>query len=529
MLKISDILSDVPLNRIRQREAVAKALGIPAHSVKDVSIYRQSVDARKRTDVHYVYTLLAAVDNEDRLSLLSLNNVSLYEETLYQFPFNGVSSSIVPVIVGAGPAGLFCALAMAEAGIPPILIERGMPVEKRLNDVELFWKSGALNLESNVQFGEGGAGTFSDGKLTTGVNDRRIPYFLRQLVRFGAPEDILYLSHPHVGTDRLIGVMSSLREHLVSLGCDIRFGHRLTGLDAQDGKLTRARFSGESGDYSIDTSHLIIAPGNGARDTFEMLSDSGVTMSAKNFAVGFRIEHLQKTIDTSQYGSTGIFPPSSYKLVSHKPGGRSVYSFCVCPGGQVIASASEPGRLVTNGMSRYERDGANINGALLVGVSSADFPEGPLGGIEFQRMLESAAFEAGGGNYNAPVQLVGDFLNKKASAKLGSVKPTYLPGVKPSNMWDFMPQFICESIASALPEFDRKIRGFADPSAVLTAVETRSSSPLRIERGDDFSSISIKGLYPCGEGAGYAGGITSSAVDGIKCAEAVLSSMPLNR
>ena len=503
--------------------AVANSLGIDKSGIKNLEILRRSIDARKKSDVRFVYTVTFSADNESRIVKKNPAAAEFSPPEAYAFPYSGVETEVRPVIVGAGPAGLFAALSLCEAGVKCTLLERGAPVEERVKDVAQFWKDGILNPSSNVQFGEGGAGTFSDGKLTTGISDSRVSHTLRRFVEFGAPEDILYLAKPHIGTDRLRNVIAALRERLISLGCDIRFGHTLTDIDVADGALRSATVSSRDGEYTFTPEFLILAPGNSARNTFYMLERRGVTLAAKPFSVGVRIEHLQKNVDLAQYGSAatlGTLPAADYKLAVHLPNSRSVYTFCVCPGGTVVAASSETGGVVTNGMSEYSRDKENINGGLLVAVTPDDYSGGPLAGIELQRALEKAAFEAGGKDYRAPAQLVGDFLKCRASSGYKSVKPSFTAGVKYANLWDVLPQFVCEAIRDALPEMEKKISGFAHPDAVLTAVETRSSCPVRIPR-EDFTATGIKGLYPCGEGAGYAGGITSSAVDGIKCAEAV--------
>ncbi|MEG0765507.1 MAG: hypothetical protein RR403_05610, partial [Pseudoflavonifractor sp.] len=385
-----------------------------------------------------------------------------------------------------------------------------------------FWTDGSLDPGSNVQFGEGGAGTFSDGKLTTGIHDPRITAVLASFVGAGAPADIAYQQKPHIGTDILRDIVKNLRKELQGLGCDIRFGHKLTGLTTKNGVLTALNISGPQGDYDLPCDALVLAPGHSARDTFSMLSAAKVPLAAKPFAIGVRIEHAQDAISQAQYGPAyAALPPADYKLACHLPNGRSAFSFCVCPGGQVVAAASEPGQLVTNGMSARARDGKNINGGFLVGVGPEDFGNaGPLAGLRFQEQWEQAAFTLGGGNFRAPAQMVLDFRAGRPSKTLGSVQPTYRPGVVPTDLSKCLPGFVTDTLRAALPLFDQKLRGFAIANAVMTGVETRSSSPVRILRGDDFQSP-VRGIYPCGEGAGYAGGIMSAAVDGIKIAEAI--------
>lgn len=536
MIKISNLRVPATVGDGGLTAFVSGLLGVSSGDIKSITILKRSVDARHKNDVCFIYSIALTVENEaDLLKTKSAIASPFNPPETFSFPYSGVTANSKPVVVGAGPAGLFAALSLAEAGLPCILLERGNKVEERAHDVELFWKTGKLSERSNVQFGEGGAGTFSDGKLTTGINDARIPFVLRKLVAFGAPEDIQYLAKPHIGTDKLRRVVIAMRQELLRLGCDIRFGHKLDSLHFDNGSLKNVIVATDEGTYAIETEHLILAPGNSARDTFEMLQRCGVRLSAKNFSVGVRIEHPQKAINLMQYGQAakiGTLPASDYKLAVHLKNGRSVYTFCVCPGGRVIASSSEAGGLVTNGMSEYARNGGSINGGLLVSVTPEDFnaatdaatDAGPLSGMYFQRGLEKAAFTQGGGNYFAPVQLVGDFLAKRPSTKKGSVTPTYLPGVRYSNLWDILPAFVCESIAEALPILEKSIHGFSDKDAVLTAVETRSSSPVRIDR-EDYQAIGLSGLYPCGEGSGYAGGIMSAAVDGIRAAEALCSSL----
>ncbi|MBD5154499.1 MAG: hypothetical protein HDT15_05320 [Oscillibacter sp.] len=506
------------------RRKAAAALRISEAEIGELQVLRKAIDARD--GVRFVYTLRVSVTNEKQILKRCRNkNVSAVSEMPYCLPVSAAPPEIPPVVVGAGPGGLFCALALARCGVKPILLERGQAVEHRQNDVERFWESGELDPESNVQFGEGGAGAFSDGKLNTGTKDMRHRFILETLVSHGAPESILYEAKPHVGTDYLQKVLVSLRQELEDLGCDIRFGHRLTGIRQEDGRITALDVAGPDGTYLLPVRHVVLALGNSARDTFEMLHAAGVPMEPKPLAVGVRIEHRQADIDFAQYKALAghpRLPASSYKLSCHLENGRGVFSFCVCPGGQVVAAASESGRAVTNGMSDYARDGENCNGGLLVGVTAADFPgDGPLAGIAFQRELEERAYAAGGGGYIAPAQRVEDFLLRRPSTGPGNVVPTYRPGVKWCNLWDVLPEFICQSLAEALPVLDGKVRGYAQPDAVLTAVETRSSCPLRILRGEDGQSA-IRGLWPCGEGAGYAGGIMSAAADGLRTAEQVL-------
>lgn len=523
MLKISNLKTPFSSND-SPTMLCAKYLGIREKEIRSVKILKKSIDSRKKPLIFYIYNLAVSVENEERFfNSKKYPEVSKYTSDLYSFPYGGLRFDKPPVIVGAGPAGLFAALCLAEAGVKCILLERGKCVQQRKEDVERFWKTGVLSENSNVQFGEGGAGTFSDGKLVTGNKDKRIPYIFSRFVEFGAPDEIMYDAKPHVGTDILHMVVKNLRNHLISLGCEVRFQHKLERIYINGGSVCGALISSPDSDYEIEADNIILAPGNSARDTFRMMNGIGVPMSPKSFAVGVRIEHRQEDVNNAQYGEAatlGTLPASSYKLVEHVENGRTVYSFCVCPGGQVVAAASEKGGVVTNGMSYHARDGENINGGLLVSVSPSDFGDTLFGGMEFQEKLEKAAFTYGGGDYKAPAQLVGDFLKKKPSSKCGKVSPTYLPGVKYGDLREVLPDFITDSIAMALPKMERKIEGYSSPDAVLTAVETRSSCPVRIDRDENCQS-KIKGLFPCGEGAGYAGGITSSAIDGIRCAEAL--------
>ena len=522
MIKLSNVQVPAEQGEEGLIRAAAERLGVGEREIGQIRVLRRSVDARHKNGVRFIYTAAVEVRGEEKL-IVSGAAVPYEEEDRYSFPYCFSSVQERPVVIGLGPAGMFAALCLAEAGVKCTVIERGRRVEERTEDVRRFWNEGTLDTESNVQFGEGGAGTFSDGKLTTGVNDIRTRFVLERLVEFGAPEDILYLAKPHIGTDRLKTVVASVRERLLELGCDVRFGCRALDITTEKGAVSGIIVS-EGGEVKrIGTKAVILAPGNSSRDTFEMLRRRGIAISAKSFSVGFRIEHRQRDIDLAQYGQAatlGTLPASDYKLAVHLPDGRTVYTFCVCPGGMVVAAASELQGVVTNGMSEYARDGENCNGGLLVSVTPEDFGGDPMRAIEFQRELEAAAFYAGGEDYRAPAQLVGDFLRKVPSKGAGRVRPTYRPGVRFCNLWDEFPDFICESVAKAIPQMEKKIRGFAADDALLTAIETRSSSPVRIDR-ENGESVSTPGLFPCGEGAGYAGGIMSAAVDGIKAAERV--------
>ena len=507
----------------------ARLLRVPEKDLLALRVVRRSVDARG--DVQMAYTVEAEV--RDEASVLRRARSRKISRALPAPAYVPPAPRPVPpepvVVAGAGPAGLFAALVLAMAGQRPILLERGRPVERRRADVERFWSTGVLDLSSNVQFGEGGAGAFSDGKLNTGTKDLRHRFILETLVSCGARPDILIDAKPHVGTDYLHIALVRLRQKLLDLGADIRFESRLSDLEIQGGSLRGITVEGPEGPYRIPCSRLLLCPGHSARDTFEMLRARGVVMEAKPFAVGVRIEHRQADCDAAQYrqyaGHPGL-PASTYKLSCHLPDGRAAYSFCVCPGGEVVAAASEEGRVVTNGMSEFARDRENINGGLLVNVTPEDYggTADPLAGIAFQRKLESAAFSLGGGGYRAPAQRVEDFLAGRPSTGPGRVLPSYRPGVTWADLHDCLPPFVADTIAAALPLLGRKLRGYDHPDAVLTAVESRSSSPVRIPR-DAGCQSSLRGLYPCGEGAGYAGGILSAAADGMRCAEHLMESM----
>lgn len=524
MIRISNLSLPVDGDLEQLRKRAARALGLRPGQLGELEIVRQSIDARNRSEVHYVYTVEMSMPQEERLvENAPGRNVSRTERQAYAFPAAGRRSALPPVVVGMGPAGLFAALFLARNGFPCVVLERGQDVDQRTLDVDRFWTAGALDEGSNVQFGEGGAGTFSDGKLTTGTHDPRIAAVLDTLVEAGAPADVKYSHKPHVGTDVLRQVVKHIRQELIALGCDVRFGHRLEGLTIQGDALTGLRVAGPQGGYLLKADTLVLAPGHSARDTFAMLHQAGVPMEQKPFAVGVRIEHLQREISARQYGPAWKqLPPSDYKLACHLPTGRSAFTFCVCPGGEVVAASSAQGQVVTNGMSFRARDGKNINGGFLVGVGPEDFPAGagPLAGVRFQEEWERAAFQAGGGGFLAPAQRVEDFLKKRPSQGPGAIRPTYRPGVTWTELDRCLPGAVADTLRGALPLMDRKLRGFAAPDGVLTGVETRSSSPVRILRDETFQSA-LRGLYPCGEGAGYAGGIVSAAVDGIRVAEAV--------
>ncbi|MDP4030089.1 MAG: NAD(P)/FAD-dependent oxidoreductase [Gallionella sp.] len=514
------------------KAAILKRLGIADTELIRYALFKRGVDARQKSNIRFTYTLDVSVRDEATILERFKNDphVKPAPDTRYHFvaqaPQNLTSR---PIVIGMGPAGLFAGLILAQMGFRPLILERGKAVRERTKDTFGLWRQGILNPESNVQFGEGGAGTFSDGKLYSQIKDPRHlgRKVLEEFVKAGAPEEILYVSHPHIGTFRLVGMVEKMRETIQSLGGEIRFQSRVDDIEIEDGSVCGVVLS--SGER-IATDHLVLAVGHSARDTFEMLHKRGIYIDAKPFSIGFRIEHPQLLIDRARYGNNASNPllgAADYKLVHHASNGRSVYSFCMCPGGTVVAAASEAGRVVTNGMSQYSRNERNANSGIVVGITpEQDYPGDALAGVEFQRRWESRAFDLGGGDYCAPGQLVGDFLAGRPSTQFGSVQPSYTPGVHLTDLSTALPDYAIAAIREALPAFAKQIRGFDLADAVLTGVETRTSSPIRIKRHDDnLQSINTQGLYPAGEGAGYAGGILSAAVDGIKAAEAVARSI----
>ena len=512
----------------------AKALRCGEGEIGKLKIVKKSLDARKKSEICWLYSAAVEIKGDESRALhRGGKNCEAYKPFAYRIP--RVQSEKRPVIVGFGPAGMFAALVLAEAGLKPIVLERGRRVDERTADVTHFWKTGQLSRSSNVQFGEGGAGTFSDGKLNTGTHDERIAWVLEQFHAFGAPESVTYDAKPHVGTDVLARVVKNLRQRVIALGGELRFEQQLVGIRTENGGLCGCTVMTETGPYELDCTELILAPGHSARDTFRLLHEMDLPMEPKSFAMGVRIEHLQQSISRAQYGEAWKdLPPASYKLVCHLPNGRSAFSFCVCPGGQVVAAESDYGQAVTNGMSFSDRGGENINGGLLVNVTPDDYEgDDALAGVRFQEKWERAAwdigsggaepvYQAGSGCFLAPAQLVGDFLADRPSSGPLSVQPSYRPGVRWGTLDGALPDFVLDTLRQAIPALDEKLRGFAAPEAVLTGIESRSSSPLRILRGEDLQSVAVRGLFPCGEGAGYAGGITSAAVDGMKCAEAII-------
>ncbi|HEY3325738.1 MAG TPA: NAD(P)/FAD-dependent oxidoreductase [Novimethylophilus sp.] len=528
MLRITDLKLPIAHQESALRAAILKRLGIAAEELTSYAIFKRSVDARKKDAILFIYSVDVEVKNEAALlkRLKSDKHIAPAPDMDYKFVARAPAGlKERPIVIGTGPCGMFAGLLLAQMGFRPIILERGKSVRERTRDTWDLWRNNKLHPESNVQFGEGGAGTFSDGKLYSQIKDPRHlgRKVITEFIKAGAPEEILYVGRPHIGTFRLVGVVEQIRAAIEALGGEIRFQSKVEDIDIDQGQVRGVRLAG--GEY-LASGHVVLAVGHSARDTFRMLFDRGVHVEAKPFSIGFRIEHPQAMIDRCRLGPNAGNPllgAADYKLVHHCNNGRSVYSFCMCPGGTVVAATSEPGRVVTNGMSQYSRNERNANSGIVVGITpEADYPGHPLAGIEFQRKWESRAFELGGGTYEAPGQLVGDFIAGRPSTKLGEVIPSYAPGVHLCDLATSLPDYAIEAIREALPAFDKQIKGFAMQDAVLTGVETRTSSPVRITRNDDdFQSLNVRGLYPAGEGAGYAGGILSAAVDGIKVAEAV--------
>ena len=539
MLRLNEV--KLPLEHSEQAltDAILARLAIPASSLRGYTVYKRSYDARKRSAILFIYSL--DVDVVDEAAVLARGKHDAHlaptPDTNYKFVAGGVQAQghdlgERPIVIGTGPCGLFVALILAQMGLRPLILERGKVVRERTVDTFGFWRKRELNPESNVQFGEGGAGTFSDGKLYSQIKDpnhygRKV---LTEFVKAGAPEEILYVSKPHIGTFRLVKMVEEMRENIIALGGEYRFSSKVVDIEVEGSEDQRQiRGVTLANGAHIASRHVVMAIGHSARDTFEMLYERGVYIEAKPFSIGFRVEHPQSLIDVCRFGpfaGNKLLGAADYKLVHHASNGRSVYSFCMCPGGTVVAAASEPGRVVTNGMSQYSRNERNANSAIVVGITPADYPGHPLAGIALQRQLEEGAFALGGGNYDAPGQLMGDFVHGRASKAFGSVIPSFKPAVHLTDLAPSLPDYAIHALREAFPAFDKQIKGYYKEDALLTGVETRTSSPIRIKRrDDDLQSLNTRGLFPAGEGAGYAGGILSAAVDGIKVAEAVAKSM----
>ncbi|PYE38640.1 NAD(P)/FAD-dependent oxidoreductase [Psychrobacter fozii] len=534
MIRLTEI--KLPLNHAPEdlTTAITTKLKISAEQMASFVMFKRGYDARNKRNIQLIYTLDITLTDPDLTNDLlvqfeSDNHVKATPDTSYKYVGEAPEDLTErPVVIGFGPCGLLAALTLAQMGFKPIIIERGNEVRQRTKDTFGFWRQRKLNTESNVQFGEGGAGTFSDGKLYSQVKDpnhygRKV---MTEFVKAGAPDEILFVSKPHIGTYKLVTMVEKMRAEIIALGGEVRFATRVDDLHITDSKVTGVTLNtGET----LKTNHVVLAVGHSARDTFQMIHDKGVYVEAKPFSIGFRIEHKQSTIDQARFGDNAgneILGAADYKLVHHCKNGRSVYSFCMCPGGTVVAAASEEGRVVTNGMSQYSRNERNANSAIVVGIDpERDYPNHPLAGIDLQRQLETLAFELGGKDYSAPAQTIGDFLKGKPDSALGDVKPSYTPGITLTDLSKALPDFAVDAIREAIPAFNKKIKGFSSDDGLLTGVETRTSSPISIKRNKEFQSINTKGLFPAGEGAGYAGGILSAGIDGIKVAEAVAKSM----
>ena len=538
MLRLNEIKLPLDHKEDELAAAVASKLGVSVTELLRIAVFKRSYDARNKSNILLIYQVDVALDRATETELLAgqPDNASVgpSPDTSYHFVarantnFPG-SSQHRPIIIGFGPCGILAALLLAQMGLRPIVVERGLDVRQRTKDTWALWREGKLKTESNVQFGEGGAGTFSDGKLYSQVKDKRHlgRKVLEEFVKAGAPEEILTVSKPHIGTFKLVKMVENMRAEILRLGGEVRFGQRVEVIHREADPDNNGQVTGltlNTGE-TLQSKHVILAVGHSARDTFQMLHDRGVYIEAKPFSIGFRIEHPQSIIDKARFGEQAGHPilgAADYKLVHHCKNKRTVYSFCMCPGGTVVAATSEEGRVVTNGMSQYSRNERNANSAIVVGITpEQDYPQHVFAGIDLQRDLEAIAYKLGGSNYNAPVQLVGDFMQGRPSTELATVTPSYQPGVTPGDLAQALPEFAIEAIREAIPAFDKQIKGFAMADAVLTGVETRTSSPICIKRGTDFQSINTRGLYPAGEGAGYAGGILSAGIDGIKVAEAL--------
>ena len=536
MLRVNQLKLPLDHTQAELKAAVVDKLQVPAEDLLDYTVFKRSYDARRKTNILLIYQVDVVLTEPAEAAVLASNrdesSVKVSPDTHYhpvaqaatEFP---KAQQQRPIVIGFGPCGILAALLLAQMGLKPIVLERGPEVRQRTKDTWAFWREGKLNTESNVQYGEGGAGTFSDGKLYSQVKDKRFlgRKVLQEFVLAGAPEEILFVSKPHIGTFKLVKMVENMRAEICRLGGEVRFDQKVDVVHRDSdtgGQVTGVTLA--CGEH-MHSRHIVLAVGHSARDTFQMLLDEGFYIEAKPFSIGFRIEHPQSVIDKARFGHQSGHPllgAADYKLVHHCRNDRSVYSFCMCPGGTVVASSSEPGRVVTNGMSQYSRNERNANAAIVVGIDpERDYPQHILAGIDLQRQLETLAYELGGRNYHAPVQLVGDFLANRTSVELASVQPSYKPGVTLVNLSDALPKFAVDAIREAIPAFDKQIKGFAMHDAVLTGIETRTSSPICIKRGKDFQSLGSAGLYPAGEGAGYAGGILSAGIDGIKAAEAV--------
>jgi uncharacterized FAD-dependent dehydrogenase len=531
MLRLTEIKLPLDHAQAALEQAILDKLKISKAQLLSFEIFKRAYDARNKKDIQLIYSFDIEVNQQDELLQKFANDqhVRITPDMSYKFVTHAPATlSARPVVVGLGPCGLFAALILAQMGFKPIVLERGKAVRERTKDTFGFWRKQALNPESNVQFGEGGAGTFSDGKLYSQVKDRKHygRKVLHEFVAAGAPEEIMYVSKPHIGTFKLVNMVEKMRAQIIALGGEMRFSTRVEKLEIGNGQLQGLHLS--TGEY-LTSQYVVLAIGHSARDTFEALYEQGVYIEAKPFSVGFRIEHEQSMIDACRFGDNAgnpILGAADYKLVHHCKNGRTVYSFCMCPGGTVVAAASEEGKVVTNGMSQYSRHERNANSAIVVGITpEVDYPGHPLAGIALQRSLEELAYKVGGENYHAPAQLIGDFLAGKVSSELGDVKPSYTPGITLTDLSKVVPDFVIQAIREAIPAFDRQIKGFAKKDGLLTGVETRTSSPICIKRGEDYQSVNTKGLYPAGEGAGYAGGIWSAGIDGIRVAEALALAM----